>query len=48
MTTEEIFEKVKALVAERLGVDEDEITEDARFVDDLGADPLTWWNWLWI
>lgn len=40
MTTEEIFEKVRELVAERLNVDEDEVTEDAKFIDDLGADSL--------
>ena len=40
MTTEEIMEKVKELVAERLGVDDDEVTEDAKFIDDLGADSL--------
>lgn len=40
MTTEEILEKVRELVAERLSVDEDEVTEDAKFIDDLGADSL--------
>jgi acyl carrier protein len=40
MTTEEIFERVRELVAERLSVDEDEVTEDAKFIDDLGADSL--------
>jgi acyl carrier protein len=40
MTKEEIFEKVRELVAERLNVDEDEVTEDAKFIDDLGADSL--------
>ncbi len=32
--------KVKAIVAEQLGVDESEITEEASFIDDLGADSL--------
>ena len=32
--------KVKAIVAEQLGVDEAEITEEASFIDDLGADSL--------
>ncbi len=40
MTTEEILEKVKELIVERLGVDDDEVTEEARFIDDLGADSL--------
>ena len=36
-TTEE---QVKNIVAEQLGVKEDEVTNDASFVDDLGADSL--------
>ncbi|PIE34747.1 acyl carrier protein [candidate division KSB3 bacterium] len=32
--------KIKAIVAEQLGVEESEITDDASFVDDLGADSL--------
>ena len=35
-----IEEKVKQIVAEQLGVDEDQVTEDASFIDDLGADSL--------
>lgn len=34
-----VFEKVKALVAEKLGIDEDKITLDSTF-EDLGADSL--------
>ncbi len=37
---EEIFERVKAVLSEQLGVDESEITEDASFQDDLDADSL--------
>ena len=33
-------EKVKDIIAEQLGVKKDEITEDAKFIDDLGADSL--------
>jgi acyl carrier protein len=40
MTKEEIFEKGKTLVAERLGVDEETITLSSSFKDDLGADSL--------
>jgi acyl carrier protein len=40
MTSEVLMEKIKELVAERLGVDEAEITEEAKFIDDLGADSL--------
>ena len=33
-------EKVKKIVVEQLGVPEDQVTEDAKFIDDLGADSL--------
>jgi acyl carrier protein len=32
--------RVKKIVVEQLGVKEDEVTNDASFVDDLGADSL--------
>ena len=35
-----VAEKVKAIIVEQLGVDEEEVTADASFVDDLGADSL--------
>jgi acyl carrier protein len=35
-----IEEQVKNIVAEQLGVKEEEVTNDASFVDDLGADSL--------
>ena len=35
-----IEQQVKSIVAEQLGVKEDEVTNDASFVDDLGADSL--------
>lgn len=35
-----IEEKVKQIVAEQLGVDEDQVTGDASFMDDLGANSL--------
>jgi len=38
--TNEIETRVKKIVVEQLGVKEDEITTDASFVDDLGADSL--------
>lgn len=34
------FEKVQAIIVEQLGVEENEVTESASFVDDLGADSL--------
>lgn len=38
MTT--VLERVKKVVAEQLGVEENEVTPGATFVDDLGADSL--------
>ena len=35
-----IIEKVKDIIAEELGVDREEVTDNARFIDDLGADSL--------
>tara|TARA_B100000749_G_C18333993_1_gene426186 strand:- start:579 stop:818 length:240 start_codon:yes stop_codon:yes gene_type:complete len=35
-----VAEKVKGIIVEQLGVDEEEVTLDASFVDDLGADSL--------
>ncbi len=35
-----VDDKVKAIIVEQLGVDEAEVTPEAKFVDDLGADSL--------
>ena len=35
-----VSDKVKSIIVEQLGVDEEEVTPDASFVDDLGADSL--------
>ncbi|QKT04844.1 acyl carrier protein [Ectothiorhodospiraceae bacterium 2226] len=35
-----VEERVKKVVVEQLGVKEEEVTEEASFVDDLGADSL--------
>jgi acyl carrier protein len=35
-----VADQVKKIIVEQLGVDEDEVTPDASFVDDLGADSL--------
>jgi acyl carrier protein len=40
MSSEEIFEKVKAIIIDLLQVSEDSVTLDANFIDDLGADSL--------
>jgi acyl carrier protein len=35
-----VADQVRKIIVEQLGVDEDEVTPDASFVDDLGADSL--------
>lgn len=40
MSSEEIFEKVKEIIVEQLGVTEASVTIEASFIDDLGADSL--------
>ncbi len=40
MTQEEIFEKVKGIIVEQLGVADTSVTMEASFIDDLGADSL--------
>ena len=40
METEEIFEKVKTVIVEQLGIDEASVRMDSSFLDDLGADSL--------
>jgi acyl carrier protein len=40
MDRDELFEKVKTVIVDQLGVEEDDVVEDAAFVDDLGADSL--------
>ncbi len=35
-----IFERVKGIIVEQLGVEEEEVVSAANFVDDLGADSL--------
>jgi len=36
----EVEEKIKKIISEQLGVEEDEVVPEAKFVDDLGADSL--------
>ena len=40
MSSEEIFEKIKGIIVEQLQVSDTAITEEASFIDDLGADSL--------
>ncbi len=36
----EVFDRIVKVVSEELAISEEEITEDASFIDDLGADSL--------
>ena len=38
--SEDVSSKVKKIVADHLGIDEAKVTDDASFIDDLGADSL--------
>ena len=40
MTTEEIFNTMRQLIAEQFALEQDEIGMDSSFVDDLGADSV--------
>lgn len=40
MNTDEVFEKVKGIIVNQLGVAETAVTMEASFIDDLGADSL--------
>ena len=36
----DVQDKIKQIIVDELGVDEAEVTENARFIEDLGADSL--------
>nr|YP_009297711.1 acyl carrier protein [Kumanoa americana]AOM67445.1 acyl carrier protein [Kumanoa americana] len=40
MTDKDIFDKVQAIVVQQLGVDKKQVTKEAHFANDLGADSL--------
>ena len=40
MSNDEILNLIKQIVVDKLDVNESKITEDAKFIDDLGADSL--------
>lgn len=40
MEREELLQKIKVIVADKLSIGEDQVTEEASFIDDLGADSL--------
>ena len=38
--TKDVSSKVKKMVSDHLGIDENKVTDEANFIDDLGADSL--------
>ena len=40
MSNEEILNKIKEIVVDKLDVSAEKVTKDAKFIDDLGADSL--------
>ena len=40
MANEDVASRVKAIIADKLGVEESEVTPEASFTNDLGADSL--------
>ena len=40
MEHDELFDKVCSVIVDQFNVDEDAVTEEAAFIDDLGADSL--------
>ena len=40
MNEQEIFDKVQSIISEQLGVEKAQVTKDANFANDLGADSL--------
>ncbi len=40
MAQDPIFERIKKIIVDQLGVEESLVTEEASFIDDLGADSL--------
>jgi acyl carrier protein len=40
MTTKSVEDRVKEIICEQLGVEETEVTPQAKFIEDLGADSL--------
>ena len=38
--TKDVSGKIKKMVADHLGIDESKVTDEANFIDDLGADSL--------
>ena len=46
--SDDISSKVKKIVADHLGIDEGKVTDEASFIDDLGADSLDTVELVWL
>lgn len=40
MDRAELLKKIKVIISDKLSISEDQVTEEASFIDDLGADSL--------
>lgn len=40
LEVKKVFDKIKTIIVDQLGIDENKITPEASFIDDLGADSL--------
>ncbi|HOI44214.1 MAG TPA: acyl carrier protein [Candidatus Aminicenantes bacterium] len=40
MEREDLLKKIRTIVVDKLSISEEQVTEDASFIDDLGADSL--------
>ena len=40
ITREDLLNKMKSIIADKLSISEDQVTENASFIEDLGADSL--------
>jgi len=40
MERDELLKKIKSIASDKLSISEDQVTEEASFIDDLGADSL--------
>ena len=46
MEREELLKKIKAIAADKLSISEEQVTPEASFIDDLGADSLDTVEWV--
>ena len=46
--SDDVKAKIKKIVADHLGIEEEKVTDEASFIDDLGADSQIQLNLLWL